>query len=557
MLAKGTACLQCRRHKVKCNGVRPICSRCRHLHKKCEPAVAISRRRPLAELEARALGLEIRVHKLAVSRLHDLSLTSTRLLDRVARIGSRGRQQPADATWLPMYPHFEDLAPALRTSTQVGQLLLGREVTEGYSPLIHRSAVERALDSCQWDEGDHGDVSPIASRYLISLFLPHRSRFHFFMDVPYFLNCLSLPSSHPESIHPCLRYACYLAASIMTGGRLTLLQPYMLARTRHFLDQSLMFADRLPHFLWGSMILASYMVGRARRLEEAFAIVSSAARFASACGLTRNPIADPGYDYLLPPPRDKAEADDRARLARSIYLTDQILSTLSGFHPTFLCSSKDHELQDAAYSEPLDTRSSMMLLKVSTVNLFENVTGFARSVYARQPSAAGKSHDSLTSQLTSIKSSIPSLAGAPGLGEFEAVTTSRPHIFLAHVTVYGSAIVLYSLQASKDSEARREMLRNVQSLANICEKFRGPNRSNLIQASLPSMRHIMNAVRVLAHELRAPEAIESPRLSIHYCKTIEFLLDFLDNLTISYPAWVDAPTPLADVIVPAVTALNI
>ncbi|KAF8317643.1 hypothetical protein DL93DRAFT_513808 [Clavulina sp. PMI_390] len=383
-----------------------------------------------------------------------------------------------------MYPYFEDLTPALRTSAEVVPHL-GREVTVGYSPLIHRTVVEHALDSCQLVSEDD-DLPPLASRYLISLFLPHRSRFHFFMDTSYFLHSLSLPSSHPESIHPCLRYACYLAACIMTGGRLASLQPYMLARTRHFLNQSLMFADRLPHFLWASMILASYMIGRMRRLEEAFAIVSSAARLASACGLTRNPHTSREDDYLLPPAKDDAEAEDRIRLARGIYLTDQILATVSRFYPTFPYNGEAYEV-DMEMKNPND-RPSVMELRVSTVNLFERVIDFGRLVCAHDRE---HSYWSLKEQITLFESSVPGLSDSLEFGLFEAVSSSRPHMFFAHMTMYGSAMVLHSLQASSDSEARREMLKNLQSLVNICDESRGPQRINSVQAGLPSMVNLL------------------------------------------------------------------
>ncbi|KAF8317644.1 hypothetical protein DL93DRAFT_515399 [Clavulina sp. PMI_390] len=527
---KGIACLQCRRHKVKCSGTRPECSRCRRLHKECEYPPAKTRDKPRAELEARALELEIIVNKLAISPSHDLSLTSGRLLDRVRRIGTRAidRQQSVVAIWLPMYPHFEDLTPTLRTSAQVGQLLLGREVTEGYSPLIHRSVVEHALDSCQL-EGENDDLPPLASRYLISLFLPHRSRFHFFMDSSYFLRSLSLPSSRPESIHPCLRYACYLAACIMTGGRLTSLQPYMLAKTRHFLDQSLMFADRLTHFLWASMILTCCMVARMRRLEEAFAIVSSAARLATACGLTRNGTTDVQHNYLLLPSKDEFEADDRLRLARSIYLTDQVLATLSGFSPTFRYDGPEHKIDKETGDS--GSRHSAFQSRISSVNLFEE-------------------------QVVSFENSIPLPSDPLGLEPFEAVTSAHPHIFFAYITMYGSGIVLHSLKAGKDPHARQELLKNLRSLINLCVESRGAKRLKSVQGGLPSIRHIMNAIRLLAHELRGPEARENIRLSVDYCETIELLLDFLDDMMVSYPTWADAPAPLADVITSAVNVLT-
>ncbi|KAF8317645.1 hypothetical protein DL93DRAFT_515639 [Clavulina sp. PMI_390] len=550
----GAACFQCRRHKVRCNNAKPVCYRCQRLHKECEYPAAKTRDKTGSELEARALELELLVTKLVVSPLHDLSLASARLLDQVGRIGARSRQQPAFPIWLPVYPHFENLTPSLRASTHIGQPLLGPQVTEGFSPLIHRSVVEHVLGSCEL-EGEDEDLPLIASQYLISLFLPHRGRFHFITDVPHFLRSLSLPPSHPESIHPCLRYACYFAACSMTGGRLGLLQPYMLARARHFLDKSLMFADRLTHFLWASMILASDLVARKRRLEEGFAIISSAARLAYACGLARNPATEANHDYLLPPPKDKAEAEERSRLTRSIYLTDQVLATVSGFRPTFAYDAQNQQVN--AKKKASETQQSVLGLRMSTLNVFERVVNFAHSVCANESDTHGHDYTSLDEQIASLESSVPRLSDdLQTSARFLAVTTSRPHIFFAHVTLYGSGMVLHSLQASKIPEARRELLRNLQSLVNICEEFRGPRRQVRVQTALASMRHIMNAIRVLVHELRAPEAKENIRLSIYYCDTIEFLLDFLDDMTMSYSAWADAPTTLADAIIPAVNALT-
>ncbi|KAF8317630.1 hypothetical protein DL93DRAFT_2165489 [Clavulina sp. PMI_390] len=342
----------------------------------------------------------------------------------------------------------------------------------------------------------------------------------------------------------------------MVGGDLNSLQPYMLARTRDFLNESLALADRLPHFLWASMILGSYL-GRMRRVEEGFVVISSAARLASACGLTRDPAANIEYDYLLSPPKDGLEIAERVRLAHSIYITDQVLSTLSGLRATYAYDGRGYEIPEEGRRETSITSPSIMDMKVSMMNIFERVSDFARFVCANGLAEPEESYDSLKAQVLSVESSIPSFSDPLGLGPFEAVSTSRPHIFLVHVTVYGSGMVLHSLRASKDPEARREMLRNLRSLVDACEEIRGPKRSDVVHAGLPSMRHVMNAIRVLAHELRAPEARQSSQLSIHYCETIEVLLDFLDDLTISYPAWADAPVPLADVIVPAVNALAV
>ncbi|KAF8312237.1 hypothetical protein DL93DRAFT_1326931 [Clavulina sp. PMI_390] len=102
-----------------------------------------------------------------------------------------------------------------------------------------------------------------------------------------------------------------------------------------------MFPDRVTHFLWASMILASCLA-RSRRMQESYAVVSAAAQFASACGLRL--IHGSGWaveddccldDSLLPSPKDEIEALDRIGLAHSVYITDQSVSTLAGAPATF------------------------------------------------------------------------------------------------------------------------------------------------------------------------------------------------------------------------------
>ncbi|KAF8308311.1 hypothetical protein DL93DRAFT_1899318 [Clavulina sp. PMI_390] len=344
MLAKGGACLPCRRLKLKCNGSRPFCLRCQRSGRGCEYAKGIAKRQPSTRLlEARALELQMTISKLALSSLHDLSLASARLLHRIRRLGTSNSPGLREPAWLPVYPLYDKVRPSGITSKLSGQVI-AQDLANGYSPVIQRTVVEHELDTYHWENG--GEVPQSLSNNL--LFLPYRSKFHFFMDIPSFLHFLSLPGSEPESIHPCLRYACYLAACSVAGGRLALLQPYFLSRTRHFLNQSMMFVDRLPHFLWASMVLACYL-GRMRRLEEAFMTISGAIRVAVACGLGPNSRDNDGNDgqpqnNLLPPPKDGFEAQDRARLKHSIYLTDQGQTEVSRFRRTF---AYDHQWESA------------------------------------------------------------------------------------------------------------------------------------------------------------------------------------------------------------------
>ncbi|KAF8311411.1 hypothetical protein DL93DRAFT_1486945 [Clavulina sp. PMI_390] len=153
------------------------------------------------------------------------------------------------------------------------------------------------------------------------------------MDTSYLMARLSLPSSHPDAIHPCLLNACYLGACASSGGGLAAFKPPFVERTRHFLQQALMFADRTTDFLWASLALGVFYA-RERRLVECFVGAGVTTRFAVACGLnlrsdsTTEKNSSDSSEHLLPPPKDAAEADNRARLSQAIYVASQAFPLL-------------------------------------------------------------------------------------------------------------------------------------------------------------------------------------------------------------------------------------
>ncbi|KAF8317641.1 hypothetical protein DL93DRAFT_2095622 [Clavulina sp. PMI_390] len=140
-----------------------------------------------------------------------------------------------------------------------------------------------------------------------------------------------------------------------------------------------------------------------------------------------------------------------------------------------------------------ENQQSVVDLRVSTVSLFAQVIDFGRLVCAKKSRDLEHDYALLKEQIASFESLVPGLSDSLEFRPFEAVSTSRPHIFLAHITMYGSGMVLHSLQASKNPEARRDMLKNLQSLIDICKESRGPQRLKSVQAGLPSMHGFSDA----------------------------------------------------------------
>ncbi|KAF8290499.1 hypothetical protein DL93DRAFT_1087003 [Clavulina sp. PMI_390] len=410
------------------------------------------------------------------------------------------------------------------------------------------------------------------SFHLINIFLPYRDHFCFSMDIAYFLRCLSLPSSHPESIHPCLLNACYLAACVLSRGRLSSFEPYFVNKTRHFLEQSLMFADRIPHFLLASMILGSYF-RKLRRLEEAFAVISSAGHLATACGLLHE--SHTGLDSsesLLPPPNTEREAAERMELARSIYITDQSLVVVSGYTMSFAGNDywgSPSELlrlqQQQQESNTIEGREHSGLwpsdefLKVSVLKFFERVKAFALLFCESGTRAYETTYLALSQQLSSILAAIPPLPNPQDLQPSELSKAFGLGAVVAHSTLNGSGLILHSLRAGIDPEARRQMLRCMRGVVETVRKLqelRNIQKSGA-QASLMSMFHVMNAIRIVTQELQKSEVRRAANSSTHYFQSLEVLLDHLEDGSLIYPEWANTHAVLKEPLTTALQSLEI
>ncbi|KAF8323980.1 hypothetical protein DL93DRAFT_2162079 [Clavulina sp. PMI_390] len=446
-----------------------------------------------------------------------------------------------------------------------GSDLVGRDDQAG-RVVASRPAAEHHLDTPRWKKGE--ELPPVMVQYLISSFLPHAHLFHFFMDISYFVWCFSLPLSHPESIHPCLRNACYLAACNLLGDHWVSLEDYFLERTRHFLNQALMLAEQITHYLWASTILGCFL-GRERRLAEAFVIAISAPRLASACGLDHNPDMDQELDsgpsqFLLPPPRHEAEANDRIRLSYSIYLGDVTLAAWNAspgvFKDTFMRNpplgpfpSKGPTLSIHSKGELFEAWKGQIESRASMLKLFQRVIRCALAL--REDKKCAEEYETLKAEISSYDVSIPPLPDPGQPPTLENTESFNPHIFIAHTTFYGCGLILYSLRASVDAEAKCLGLKHAQSLVEICKNLRGQPRHHRAQIAIP-MLPMINALRIIARELRTAATSGNARMLIDYCCALESILDFFDDAILMCPAWSDLPLSLKDVLTATANAVK-
>ncbi|KAF8309037.1 hypothetical protein DL93DRAFT_2231218 [Clavulina sp. PMI_390] len=560
ILHKGAACLRCRRQKQKCDGLRPCCSRCNHLDKQCDYAFGIAQRRRATDaLEARVLELEITILRLTLPSTHNLLLLSARLLGRIARLGDLSQPSQslgvADSVFRRRTPDHEDIETERRSKEAPGEDSSVKDLW--YNQMTVEQQL-RAYSSTQLDEID--ELPLTLSAQLINLFLPSRALYYFLVDVPCFVRRVLLPSSHPDSIHPCLLNACYLAACTSNGSRLTSFAPSFLRRTRRFLQHSLMFADRITHFMWASIVLSVFFA-RERRLIESIATASATTRFAFACGLNLpgNPVIEHDdsntREGLLPLPKDQTEADDRVRLAHSIYLGVQAYPQLCGYPPTFPYEdwwSPDSREASLSFQNGKESWHRELYLRVLVTNTFERVKRFARSVAMNGYIGREEEYQSIEGQIYAQHAFFPSLYDPSAPRSIGPTFPFNTHATIGHVMLYGSGLVLHSLWAAHDPQSRAKMLECLQALIDICAHSRKHKRPHL---GLVNIVHVMNAVRLIACELRRPETKENVDLTVSYCHSVESLLDFIDGTMIYFPAWVDSLMGLKDTLTAAATSL--
>ncbi|KAF8312692.1 hypothetical protein DL93DRAFT_1298787 [Clavulina sp. PMI_390] len=264
------------------------------------------------------------------------------------------------------------------------------------------------------------------------------------------------------------------------------------------------------------------------------------------------------------------ETVDRIRLAHCLYLLDQTLPPLGSYIPSFPYNSQwecipeaeaplgDRDRQDStetgeAVSEPRESRTDF---RISMARVLEKVTGFVRSVHEQGDYNVDEEYDGLVAQMSNELLTIPPMSDVPGPTSLENPRVSKSHNIFEHTTPYGTGLILYSLRAGKDLEARRKLFHCVQALVDICRYARVHKNSGRVQIGFANLSHIMNAIRVITQELRQPETSRDPKASLSYCTSIETLLDFVDDVVLLWPAWSNSPAMLKDPLNTTLTLLT-
>lgn len=162
--------------------------------------------------------------------------------------------------------------------------------------------------------------------------------------------------------------------------------------------------------------------------------------------------------------------------------------------------------------------------------------------------------------LDTMSGSLPVPLDPWGVEQAGTLGALSPIMIYRHVSHHGCAMLLYSLTAKTDLNARKKAVGAAKALAELGTSIRGKRGLKPIHASLllmvnPSCSpmsvivkdmslmslstqlHTVNAARILAWYLHTPEVKASNELFSMCCASLGMLVDMLNDASAIFPAW--------------------
>ncbi|PCH38595.1 hypothetical protein WOLCODRAFT_88184 [Wolfiporia cocos MD-104 SS10] len=361
-LQRGMACLCCRKRKMKCDGLRPVCTQCLksnrgtecHYYEKKHISRTQLLQQKVAKLEARLRELEAEQEastsgSSSSSSPPNLLSTSGDPLDINASIGDTlllGSGASSVNEWDLRLPSLS-LSPPISYGN-----------VSGFSSDIHgediagpSSAVR--LDPAAVSRSSSMRPSTSSSSTLkwwedTSTFCENKQRLCCAFDVHVGRFQASLHSAAPSQPHPALMDAIYLLACYFSRmPQLSELESCFLKRALQGISDALHKQDRMVHVLQAACLIAVYFFCQGRVLEGYYHS-STSARLAidlglhqlhpsdghivqtSAAGLPHHSIFPVEATFPLPPPADTIEHAERIAAFWQIFIIDRAWSVATG-----------------------------------------------------------------------------------------------------------------------------------------------------------------------------------------------------------------------------------
>ncbi|KAJ6506786.1 Zn(2)-Cys(6) binuclear cluster domain-containing protein [Mycena sanguinolenta] len=289
-LNKGAACLNCRRRKIKCDGVKPMCGQCSRY------STAFGDCEYTEDGPTNSQMLEEQISILQ-NRIQELERPSHKRSSGSSQVSSRHRQSQSSSS---------QITPS--NTTALGPLL-------SYFYLQQTSGIsltDTAINSMPTE------LPFIVLQALVHNFLHNASCFGFFLDTQAFHDAIT--STDGKHLPPVLLNVMYLwGVHLSKDPKITVYEPAFLSHALRSTASSLSGTHprTIIHSIQASVLLAYYFIRNARFLEGKYHI-SAAVSIALSAGLHRiraprdSELAGrPGITGTLPPPKDAREEGER------------------------------------------------------------------------------------------------------------------------------------------------------------------------------------------------------------------------------------------------------
>ncbi|CAE6434361.1 unnamed protein product [Rhizoctonia solani] len=269
VLQRGSACLTCRRRKLKCDAIKPACTSCARSGRSqtCTYDDGLPKSR-VQILTSKVRDLEAKIKTMEASRqsrLIDMSLL------QVPPFMSTNTPSPDGGGMsllrVPLSTHNSDIwKPLDLGQNELINLAASLAVAGPTSLEPQQSELAGTMRRMTpWWELD--EIPSGIQEHLISIFLARRWEPGIEVDVPRLWSSLSQIEAHQP--HKCFLNAIYLVACSFTGDKsFESLQPFFVSRVRKELEAALVKGDRLIDFIRASLLLSfHYFVNHAGCIE--------------------------------------------------------------------------------------------------------------------------------------------------------------------------------------------------------------------------------------------------------------------------------------------------
>ncbi|TFY60244.1 hypothetical protein EVJ58_g5273 [Rhodofomes roseus] len=514
-LQRGMACLCCRKRKMKCDGLRPVCTQCLKTNRGAEcqyhEKKHVSRtqllQQKVAKLEARLRELESEQAESSASGSSLSPSPSPPSNDTLELTDPLSGAVDASLDWDQDFSNINltQTIPTSPTNTLFpGELPWPTNAIKVTDELTIAGWSATISSGSKWWE----DRSTFCKnkQQLLEIFFSHRHQCAFDCHLARFR--ASLHFAPPHQPHPALMDAIYLMACYFSRlPHLSELEAYFLKRALAGISEALHQQDRMVQVLQASSLIAVYFFCQGRVLEGYYHS-STSARLAIDVGLhqirpttewsdIQSGLGGAGMSafptdatFPLPPVKDPVEHAERVAAFWQIFIVDRAWSVATGLpsalpdddHPrTQIATSWPMGILDMSMSPEANINlpalvgssmsggssgaSSNVTLRAKAVMLFERTARFASSSRSESDWAGQRSLEMSLAQFS---------ANLPGISRHTnqfAPTRADVDLVTIHTLIYTATIHLHRDHIEAQTQSFEKCLYAASSVAALVREL--------------------------------------------------------------------------------------